>query len=134
MKNIIYLSMLFSLNAFGFSDLAEVRSVEPHYKYIPAEQVCYVRDGNNLSGAIIGGAIGHQFGKGSGNDAMTVLGALAGSKKSQRVKCTFSPEKWVKDGYIVNWEYRGIFGSFISKEIPFTRNVDVDVIIREKYD
>ena len=41
--------------------------------------------GEVLSGAVIGGVIGNQFGKGSGNDAMTVLGAiLGGSTANQR--------------------------------------------------
>jgi uncharacterized protein YcfJ len=34
--------------------------------------------GPTAAGAIIGGAIGHQFGDGNGQDAMTVLGAVAG--------------------------------------------------------
>lgn len=34
---------------------------------------------DKLGGAIIGGAIGNQFGNGSGKDAMTVLGAIAGA-------------------------------------------------------
>ena len=34
--------------------------------------------GPTASGTIIGAAIGHQFGDGSGQDAMTVLGAVAG--------------------------------------------------------
>jgi uncharacterized protein YcfJ len=35
--------------------------------------------GNTITGAIIGGAIGNQFGNGSGQDAMTVLGAIVGA-------------------------------------------------------
>lgn len=44
--------------------------------------------GDALIGAIIGGAIGNQFGSGSGKDAMTVLGAIAGvesSKNGQKI-------------------------------------------------
>lgn len=37
--------------------------------------------GDQLTGAIIGGAIGNQFGSGSGKDAMTVLGAIVGANK-----------------------------------------------------
>lgn len=44
--------------------------------------------GDVLAGAIIGGAIGNQFGNGKGKDAMTVLGAIVGAdtvnKKGQR--------------------------------------------------
>lgn len=42
---------------------------------------------DTLGGAIIGGAIGNQFGGGTGKDALTVLGAIAGAdymNKSQR--------------------------------------------------
>jgi uncharacterized protein YcfJ len=39
---------------------------------------------DKLGGAIIGGAIGNQFGAGSGKDAMTVLGAIAGADVAGR--------------------------------------------------
>jgi uncharacterized protein YcfJ len=35
--------------------------------------------GDTIAGAIIGGAIGNQFGGGSGKDAMTILGAIVGA-------------------------------------------------------
>jgi uncharacterized protein YcfJ len=35
--------------------------------------------GTTIAGAIVGAAIGRQFGDGSGRDALTVLGAVAGS-------------------------------------------------------
>ena len=35
--------------------------------------------GQTLAGAVIGAAVGRQFGDGSGRDALTVLGAVAGS-------------------------------------------------------
>jgi uncharacterized protein YcfJ len=40
--------------------------------------------GDVLAGAIIGGAIGNQFGGGSGKDAMTVLGAILGAHEGSR--------------------------------------------------
>lgn len=33
---------------------------------------------NTILGAIVGGALGHQVGKGKGNDAMTAVGAILG--------------------------------------------------------
>lgn len=36
-----------------------------------------------LIGALIGGAIGNQFGAGSGKDAMTILGAIAGADSTR---------------------------------------------------
>jgi uncharacterized protein YcfJ len=72
-------------------------TIEDHYrtvvKQVPhTEQVCntvevpiYGRTqgqastGDTVLGAVIGGAIGNQFGGGSGKDAMTVLGAIVGA-------------------------------------------------------
>jgi len=42
--------------------------------------------GEVLSGAVIGGVIGNTFGKGSGNDAMTVLGAIIGGSTANQRK------------------------------------------------
>jgi uncharacterized protein YcfJ len=43
------------------------RRRDDHYDYVPT-----------ITGAIIGGVVGNQFGKGRGRDAMTVAGALLG--------------------------------------------------------
>ena len=40
--------------------------------------------GDVLAGAIIGGVIGNQFGKGKGNDAATVLGAIIGADTANK--------------------------------------------------
>lgn len=40
--------------------------------------------GDTIVGAIIGGAIGNQFGNGNGKDAMTVLGAIVGADIANR--------------------------------------------------
>ena len=48
-------------------------------------------DGEILGGAVVGGVIGNQFGKGDGNTAMTILGAIDGrsavanDRKEERV-------------------------------------------------
>jgi uncharacterized protein YcfJ len=39
---------------------------------------------DTLVGALIGGAIGNQFGNGNGKDAMTVLGAIVGADKANK--------------------------------------------------
>ncbi len=56
-----------------------VVGVQPVYSQtvVPTQQ-CY-QSGPNIPGAIIGGAIGSRFGNGSGRDAMTIFGAIAGS-------------------------------------------------------
>lgn len=40
--------------------------------------------GEAIGGALLGGAIGHQFGGGSGKDALTVLGAILGARSADR--------------------------------------------------
>ncbi|MCW8906457.1 MAG: glycine zipper 2TM domain-containing protein [Sedimenticola sp.] len=78
----------------SFSDQARVISSEPLYETVrvnqPVEQ-CWNervrhrgRPGSSsytptIAGAIVGGVVGNQFGKGSGKDAMTVAGALLGA-------------------------------------------------------
>lgn len=46
------------------------------------EQRRSASDADVLAGAVIGGAIGNQFGGGSGRDAMTVLGAIVGANRA----------------------------------------------------
>ena len=72
---------------------ARVTGVQPIYETVVVERpvrscrVEYVDRqiadravaGQTLAGAIVGAAIGRQFGDGSGRDALTVLGAVAGS-------------------------------------------------------
>lgn len=43
-------------------------------------------DGEVLGGAIVGGVIGNQFGKGDGNIAMTIIGAIAGGNTASARK------------------------------------------------
>lgn len=78
------------------SNRAVVIDVQPIYgtTYTPVTQErCYetqvpvygyngYNQGNALAGALIGGAIGNQFGSGSGNDAMTILGAIVGANQA----------------------------------------------------
>jgi outer membrane lipoprotein SlyB len=53
-----------------------------------------------VAGGVVGGALGHQVGKGQGNTAMTVLGAigggLAGNEVEKRAKSTTSYRVTVK--------------------------------------
>lgn len=67
-------------------DVEDVYLASPEIHY---ETQCYNQEvpvygvrrgsaGDALAGAVIGGAIGNQFGGGDGKDAMTVLGAIVG--------------------------------------------------------
>ena len=58
-----------------------------------------------FTGFLIGGAIGNQFGSGSGKDAMTVLGAFSGADQAsqrKREKVIIRYEKRTR----CHWEYR----------------------------
>lgn len=78
----------------GFHDKARVISSQPLYEVVRVnepEERCWNeqvrhRGGSRsdsytptIAGAIVGGVVGNQFGKGSGKDAMTVAGALLGA-------------------------------------------------------
>ena len=78
--------------AFAQSGPVSNATVEDFYRTVETpvpttQRVCYdvqVQNNNGVAdtaiGAIIGGAIGRQFGNGSGRDASTVLGAIVGSQ------------------------------------------------------
>lgn len=77
---------------------ARVVAVEPLYQTVFVDQpvtTCHretvarrVADpavvGTTLAGAVVGAAVGRQFGSGSGRDAMTAIGAIAGSAVANR--------------------------------------------------
>jgi len=77
-------------------NVAIILEVTPHFNQRPIQttrQVCYQEQvpvrrysdgGDVLTGALIGAAIGNQFGSGSGNDAMTILGAIVGANSGSR--------------------------------------------------
>lgn len=83
--------------AESFRDYAKVTHVDPIYEIVRTvhpEERCredyrpvYKRsrhlDEATLVGAIIGGVVGNQFGKGHGRDAATVAGALLGGALAQ---------------------------------------------------
>lgn len=81
--------------------------------------------GDVLAGAIVGGAIGNQFGGGSGKDAMTVLGAILGANQASqpRVRNGVTGYTWetrchyeqqmtpvnIQTGFIVTYEQYGSY-------------------------
>jgi len=87
----IYLSLMCWLAFIPFADAQYERN-----KAVPVEKVLFgqilsvrniteqelIQDKNQgwktFGGALIGGAIGHQFGRGSGRDVATILGAVIG--------------------------------------------------------
>ena len=79
------------------------------------------RAGKTLAGAIIGGVIGHQFGRGRGNDAATVAGSMIGaaighgpvsrvqySRPVERCDTRYRSQRQQRiDGYDVVYRYKG---------------------------
>jgi uncharacterized protein YcfJ len=95
--------------------------------------------GQTLAGAIVGAAIGRQFGDGRGRDALTVLGAVAGSavahdRAERRLRpgqvtvvrepverCTTEYRRNAErqlTGYWVDYRYRGREYRVLSRERP----------------
>jgi uncharacterized protein YcfJ len=94
--------------------------------------------GQTLAGAIVGAAIGRQFGDGNGRDALTVLGAVAGSavanERAQRRQgntvtvvrepvesCTTEYRRHAErrlTGYWVEYRHRGRTYRIVSRERP----------------
>ncbi len=145
--------------AGSFTDYATVTSVEKVYKQYRTEepyQECYIKetlqnagDGsatNEIMGAILGGAIGNQFGEGEGKDVMTLAGIVLGASiandaekanstgqvvVSQEVcesKVRTSFEKRLSH-YLVYVDYEGRDLSFTSKKRPYDDVIKVIVTV-----
>lgn len=93
--------------------------------------------GDVLAGAIIGGAIGNQFGSGSGKDAMTILGAIVGADRANKQgsqghveqRCdTYYQTTYEQrlTGYLITYETRRFIGDFVS-DYPYTVGQKINV-------
>lgn len=142
MKKLFALLLLSSIpfTANANSVTATVTSVEPQYRYVDISvprEVCQnievpiygqgpASTGDALAGAIIGGVIGNQFGQGSGKDAMTILGAIAGAdaanKNGSRQIVGYRTERQCSVSYVserqreirnyfITFDYNGLTGS-----------------------
>ena len=143
----------------SFTDYAAVTSIEKVYKQYRTEepyQECYIKetlqntgDGsatNEIWGAILGGAIGNQFGEGEGKDVMTLAGIVLGASMandaekanstgqvvvSQEV-CETKVRKNIErrlSHYLINISYEGHNLSFTSKRRPYDDVVKVKVTV-----
>ena len=162
LKSIVVISFFIASQfafAGSFVDSATVTSVEKVYEQYKVEepyQDCYIQetlqqngDGsatNEIMGAILGGAIGNQFGEGDGNDAMTLAGIFLGASiandaekanaanqvvVSQEV-CENKVRQKIErrlSHYKVYVEYEGREVSFSSKKRPFDDVIKVKVTI-----
>ncbi|MAP89535.1 MAG: hypothetical protein CMO24_01905 [Thiotrichales bacterium] len=161
LKSIVVISFFITSQlafAGSFVDSATVTSVEKVYKQYRVDepyQECYIKetiqngDGsatNEIMGAILGGAIGNQFGEGDGNDAMTLAGIFLGASiandaekanaanqvvVSQEVcenKVRQRIEKRLSH-YMIHVDYDGNDVSFTSKKRPYDDVIKVKVTI-----
>ena len=94
MKHLVLTTALALTATPVLADYTIQATITDHFRTITrdtpiTERVCQLVDvpvygggastGDTIVGAIIGGAIGNQFGGGSGRDAATVLGAIVGA-------------------------------------------------------
>ncbi len=132
---------------------AKVVDVQPVVRYVDVQrprqecwdEVVHVREGRArvagpaLAGGVIGGAIGRQFGGGSGRDALTIAGAIAGSaiateravrnqsgttRATTVSRCETVHERYREervDGYRVTYQYRGRRHTIVTPEHPGSR-------------
>lgn len=107
----------------AFAQDVRIISVQPRVVTIQQQQCqnVQVREDNSgvgtVIGAVAGGIIGHQVGKGSGNTAATIGGAMVGGAVGNRIgsdqgniatrqDCRYVPVT-VQQGEIVTFQYRG---------------------------
>ena len=161
LKSIVVISFFMASQlafAGSFVDSATVTSVEKVYKQYRVDepyQDCYIKetlqtgDGsatNEIMGAILGGAIGNQFGEGDGKEVMTLAGIFLGASiandaekanstgqvvVSQEVcenKVRQKIEKRLSH-YKINVEYEGRDLSFTSKKRPYDDVIKVKVTV-----
>ena len=161
-KSLVLISLLLGTQlviAGSYTDYATVTSVEKVYKQYRTEepyQECYIKetlqnqgDGsatNEIVGAILGGAIGNQFGEGDGKEVMTLAGIVLGASLahdeelanstnqvvvSQEVCETKVKTSYVRrlSHYLVNIDYEGRDLAFTSKKRPYEDVIKVKVTV-----
>ena len=162
LKSIVVISFFITSQlafAGSFVDSATVTSVEKvyeQYKVKEPYQECYIQetlqqngDGsatNEIMGAILGGAIGNQFGEGDGNDAMTLAGIFLGASIANDAEkanstgqvvvrqevCENKVRQKIKrrlSHYKINVDYNGHNVSYTSNRRPYDDVVKVEVTI-----
>jgi len=161
-KSLVLISLFLGTQmviAGSYTDYATVNSIEKVYKQYMTEepyQECYIKetlqntgDGsatNEIMGAILGGAIGNQFGEGEGKEVMTLAGIVLGASMandaekanstgqvvvSQEV-CETKVKKSIErrlSHYLINISYEGRDLSFTSKRRPYDDVIKVKVTV-----
>ena len=161
-KSLVLISLFLGTQlvmAGSYIDYATVISVEEVYKQYRTEepyQDCYIKetlqnqgDGsatNEIMGAILGGAIGNQFGEGDGKEALTLAGIFLGASIANDAEKANSTgqvvvrqevcETKVKTSfvnrlnhYLVHIDYEGRDLAFTSKKRPYDDVIKVKVTV-----
>ena len=161
-KSLVLISLFLGTQlvmAGSYVDYATVISVEEVYKQYRTEepyQECYIKetiqnqgDGsatNEIMGAILGGAIGNQFGEGDGKEALTLAGIFLGASIANDAEKANSTgqvvvsqevcESKVKTSfvnrlshYLVYVDYEGRDLAFTSKKRPSEDIIKVKVTV-----
>ena len=161
-KSLLLISLLLGTHlamAGSYTDYATVTSIEKVYKQYRTEepyQECYIKetlqnqgDGsatNEIMGAILGGAIGNQFGEGDGKEVMPLAGIVLGASLandaekanstgqvvvSQEVCETKVKTSFVKrlSHYLVHIDYEGRDLAFTSKKRPYDDVIKIRVTV-----
>jgi len=161
-KSLVLISLFLGTQlvmAGSYVDYATVISVEEVYKQYRTEepyQECYIKetlqnqgDGsatNEIMGAILGGAIGNQFGEGDGKEALTLAGMFLGASIANDAEKANSTgqvvvsqevcETKVKTSfvnrlyhYLVHVDYEGRDLAFTSKKRPSEDIIKVKVTV-----
>jgi uncharacterized protein YcfJ len=84
--------------AVVFDHYKNVIQQTPYRVEVCQDRVQHSGDGsatNELVGALFGGAIGNQFGKGDGKDAMTLFGALMGASMAHDDQIAKGPTRTI---------------------------------------
>jgi uncharacterized protein YcfJ len=148
MKKFSILLALLPMSAFAVTtyDTARVESVTPQVEQIRVPGVCRnvtVREqqavpasdgvGGSIVGGVVGGLLGSKIGGGNGRTVAAAAGAITGAivggnmdrsgPTVQEVRHTreiCEPDTWSTrtTGYLVNYEYKGERGSFMSAVDP----------------
>ena len=91
---------------------------------------------NVAAGAIIGGAIGNQFGSGDGKTAMTVLGAILGANSAQNnqryseevvTQCETRYDQ-VVTGYLITYRWKNVESQLVS-DYPYQIGDRIDATV-----
>ena len=161
-KSLVLISLFLGTQiviAGSYADYATVTSVEKVYKQYRTEepyQECYIKetlqnqgDGsatNEIMGAILGGAIGNQFGEGDGKEVMSLAGIFLGASLandaekanstgqvvvSQEVCETKVKTSFVKklSHYLVHINYEGRDLALSTKKRPYDDVIKVKVTV-----